>query len=280
MKSFFFDFEAGLQLVERQWNESGDNNNNMAPLPKDAGTYVYAHPDMRTVADQQKRRGIRVPPREILDDVKKNPITATSTAADVAALIEATKAIPDGQGYWHDTEYDGEWWCVYGHEYDFTPFLTRHPGGQMMLKLGQGNDCTCMFETYHVMKKHSQMLSMIEPYRMHKVLADGTPVPKPDVPQNNFLEDCKAMMKDHFVTGDGAKERYPAQHKPSWTRLLACYIPSAIVMVLFWTAWQQGKWWSFTIAISHWILGVNTSHDGLHHAMSTRPCVQNFFSCG
>ena len=245
----------------------------MTPAPqKDAGTYVYSHADMRTVADQQKRRGIRVPPREILDDVKKNPITATSTLADVKALVDATAAIPNGQGFWHDTEYDGDWWCIYGHEYDFTPFLTRHPGGQMMLKLGQGCDCTCMFETYHVMKNHKQLLSMIEQYRMHKTI-EGQAVPKPLVPQNDFLEDCKAMMKDHFVTGEGAKEKYPAQHKPSWTRFFWLYAPAFITAALFWQTWSAGKWWCFTIMIAQWLIGVNTSHDGGHHAMSTRPYV-------
>ena len=117
----------------------------MAPSPQKA--YVYKHADMTTEADQAKRRGIRVPPREILDSVKLHPITASSTQADVKALAAATAAIPDGQGFWHDTEYDGDYWCIYGHEYDFTPFLLKHPGGQMMLKLGQECDCTCMFET-------------------------------------------------------------------------------------------------------------------------------------
>ena len=284
----------------------------MPPTPQKS--YVYKHADMTTEADQAKRRGIRVPPREILDSVKLDPITASSTQADVKALAAATAAIPDGQGFWHDTQYDGDYWCIYGHEYDFTPFLLKHPGGQMMLKLGQECDCTCMFETvrvgadgvrhmlllavprrsplplppsratplrpthpqYHVMKNHKTMLAMIEPYRMHKTL-EGAPVPKPDVKQNDFLEACKAMMKDHFVTGPGAKERYPAEHKPSWNRVLWCFLPAALMMVTFWSAWQAGKWWSFTIAIAHWVLGVNTSHDGGHFAMSKRPAVNWFY---
>jgi linoleoyl-CoA desaturase len=126
------------------------------------------------------------------------------------------------------------------------------------------------------MKNHKTMLSMIEPYRMHKTL-EGASVPKPDVKQNDFLEACKAMMQDHFVTGPGAKKRYPAEHKPSWNRVLWCFLPAAFMMVTFWAAWQAGKWWSFTIAIAHWVLGVNTSHDGGHFAMSKRPAVNWFY---
>jgi hypothetical protein len=40
-------------------------------------------------------------------------------------------------------------WYVHGRAYDLTPFLDRHPGGWYALKLGQGRDCTAMFESYH-----------------------------------------------------------------------------------------------------------------------------------
>ena len=234
--------------------------------------YVYRHANMTTVADQEKRRGIRVPPVEILDSVKKNPITATSTQADVAALTKAIEAIPSGQGFWHDTQYDGDYWCIYGQEYDFTPFLEKHPGGQMMLKLGQGNDCTCMFETYHVMKNHQFMLNYIEPYRMHKVI-EGVAVRKPQIPQNDFLEDCKDMMKEHFLTGPEAATKYPDAHKPSWTRFCWLIMPAAIVNVVCWNGWQAGSWACFPLLLAHWLLGVNCSHDGGHFAMSQRPAV-------
>ena len=243
--------------------------------PQKEKEYVYRHQDMRTSADQEKRRGIRVPPREVLDQVKKNPITAKSTLADVAAYTKAIEEIPIGQGYWHDTQYDGDYWCIYGQEYDLTPYLPRHPGGQMMLNLGRGHDCTCMFETLHVMKNHAYMLNMLEPYRMHKVI-EGVAVPKPKIPQNDFLEDCKAMMKDHFVSGEGAKERYPNQHKLSSRRFWGLIVPMGILALFTWKLWSEGNWLFMALFLSHWFIGVNVSHDGGHHAMSHNSAV-NFF---
>jgi cytochrome b involved in lipid metabolism len=40
-------------------------------------------------------------------------------------------------------------WCIHGVQYDLTDFTERHPGGEEAILLGQGRDCTALFESYH-----------------------------------------------------------------------------------------------------------------------------------
>jgi Cytochrome b5-like Heme/Steroid binding domain len=40
-------------------------------------------------------------------------------------------------------------WTIHGVEYDLRDFVSRHPGGEQAILLGQGRDCTALFESYH-----------------------------------------------------------------------------------------------------------------------------------
>lgn len=51
------------------------------------------------------------------------------------------------------------YWIIHGQSYDLTLFLDRHPGGKEALMLGQGRDCTALFESYHPFTyAHKQIL--------------------------------------------------------------------------------------------------------------------------
>lgn len=40
-------------------------------------------------------------------------------------------------------------WTIHGQNFDFGEFVHHHPGGTEAIKLGQGRDCTALFESYH-----------------------------------------------------------------------------------------------------------------------------------
>lgn len=40
-------------------------------------------------------------------------------------------------------------WIIHGQQYNLTTFVDRHPGGREAILLGQGRDCTALFESYH-----------------------------------------------------------------------------------------------------------------------------------
>ena len=57
-------------------------------------------------------------------------------------------------------------WIIHGALYDLEEFVSRHPGGRETILLGQGRDCTALFESYHAFaKRHRQVL---ETYRFSK----------------------------------------------------------------------------------------------------------------
>lgn len=52
---------------------------------------------------------------------------------------------------WEDTKWSQYKWTIYrGDAYDLTSFLDRHPGGNWLLNLAVGRDCTALFESYHL----------------------------------------------------------------------------------------------------------------------------------
>jgi cytochrome b involved in lipid metabolism len=40
-------------------------------------------------------------------------------------------------------------WIVDGSAYDFTEWMSRHPGGAMWFRTSQGRDISALFHTYH-----------------------------------------------------------------------------------------------------------------------------------
>ena len=49
-------------------------------------------------------------------------------------------------------------WTIHGVEYDFSDFVSRHPGGEQAILLGRDRDCTALFESYHPFTKRHQMV--------------------------------------------------------------------------------------------------------------------------
>jgi cytochrome b involved in lipid metabolism len=50
-----------------------------------------------------------------------------------------------------DSRWAGIKWTVYrGIAYDITAFIPRHPGGEWLVNLAVGRDCTALFESYHL----------------------------------------------------------------------------------------------------------------------------------
>eukprot|EP00882_Tetradesmus_deserticola_P023525 GHRQ01025604.1.p1 GENE.GHRQ01025604.1~~GHRQ01025604.1.p1 ORF type:complete len:129 (+),score=38.95 GHRQ01025604.1:251-637(+) len=50
-----------------------------------------------------------------------------------------------------DPQWAGIKWTIYrGIAYDITAFIPRHPGGEWLVNLAVGRDCTALFESYHL----------------------------------------------------------------------------------------------------------------------------------
>jgi fatty acid desaturase len=134
-------------------------------------------------------------------------------------------------------------WTLYGKEYDLTAFLKRHPGGELALRLGQGRDCSVLFEQYHVLNdNHVRMLRGFGLY--------GEPVP------DAFYKELRAAV----ASLDDIK-----------TTPLMVAILSGLGLLngWAWLGWYSGSWLSAVmLPFLSWLFVVNMAHDAAHFAFS------------
>lgn len=75
-------------------------------------------------------------------------MVAAQVAADKLAPAAAQEQVQDVHS---DPRWAGIKWTIYrGIAYDITSFIPRHPGGEWLVNLAVGRDCTALFESYHL----------------------------------------------------------------------------------------------------------------------------------
>ena len=146
-------------------------------------------------------------------------------------------------------------WTLYGQTIDLEEFAKVHPGGELHLRLGQGlGDCTKLYESYHVRNANH-----------HAVLKKwGVTAP---VAPSAFHEDLKLMVQ--------AYEKKVGTIKATWGHW-ALLFSFAVALAVCVAGWLQGNVWAMLcLPLAHWMLFINSSHDGSHSAMSHKPWVNN-----
>mmetsp|Transcript_21735 Transcript_21735/g.27688 ORF Transcript_21735/g.27688 Transcript_21735/m.27688 type:complete len:439 (-) Transcript_21735:23-1339(-) len=61
---------------------------------------------------------------------------------------------------------DPRYWMIHGDLYDLRGFAAQHPGGEYILLLGQGRDCTELFESVHVMSDPHKIRALMKKYKV------------------------------------------------------------------------------------------------------------------
>jgi hypothetical protein len=61
-------------------------------------------------------------------------------------------------------------WIIHGVTYDLSDYVAHHPGGAEALRLGQGRDCTALFESYHPFS--TRPWRILEKYRTTSLTSD------------------------------------------------------------------------------------------------------------
>ena len=60
-------------------------------------------------------------------------------------------AAPGMEDPWNDEKWQKVKWTVFRDvAYDLGPFFEKHPGGNWLLNLAIGRDCTALMESYHL----------------------------------------------------------------------------------------------------------------------------------
>jgi Cytochrome b5-like Heme/Steroid binding domain len=221
------------------------------------------------------------------------PVTATAAAAD------STNAVPP------------HLWKVHGALYDLSSFVAAHPGGQAAIGLGQGRDCTALFESYHpfsnahrvVLARHrcaeqqqpcdsssstsSSTSSSISNSSSRSSSSSGVPTRAQADPF--YAELCtrvqavleQAGLDPRGVGASGADGRAPRAGGIKATPWRVTYYAAVVLAVgaAYWP-FVRGHWpGPVLFAVAAWLLGA-AGHDGGHFAVSRRSPAANSAAAG
>lgn len=119
-------------------------------------------------------------------------------------------------------------WRIHGRLYDLAAFAGVHPGGRAALSLGRGDDCTLLFESYHLTSsRHRRALDA------YLVPDGGRPAPPPPK-LSPFHADAVAMLRAHFAGKGPAAHKAKTGHSALMLVFIAAY-------GLAWLGWARGS---------------------------------------
>ena len=153
-------------------------------------------------------------------------------------------------------------WVIHGVSYDLESFAKSHPGGEYILLLGQGRDCTELFETVHALGNKDNIHSILEKYRVK------------DIPKQNDT-DYFLWKKNGFysVLQKKVAERFKNRNYKAtwfiWAKLL-------VLFTLYIYCWMQAVWtgnllWAAGSGIFTEMIGFCLMHGSSHNAFSKKP---------
>ena len=125
-------------------------------------------------------------------------------------------ATPGSEDPWNDEKWQKVKWTVFRDvAYNLGPFFEKHPGGNWLLNLAVGRDCTALIESYHlrpeVASARFKMLPKLEGFPIDAVPKSPRPNDSPlynnirnRVREELFPEEGK---NKHRMGGDHATDR-------------------------------------------------------------------------
>ncbi|KNC82526.1 hypothetical protein SARC_05199 [Sphaeroforma arctica JP610] len=167
-------------------------------------------------------------------------------------------------------------WYLHGKAYDFTDFVKRHPGGEKAILIGQGRDCTELFESYHTFLPSDKLLAK---YALDKEgsLGDGSNVLQlaPEMVQFTFKDDgfyrtLKRRAAEHFrKTKSGTKAGI--FHKTVGVATIT------LLFVLAYYGFYQGVFWAAALhGFLRAMIIVRDCHASSHYAWSYNPTMNQW----
>lgn len=147
-------------------------------------------------------------------------------------------------------------WIIHGVAYDLSPYVDRHPGGKEALMLGQGRDCTALFESYHPFTEQHRIV-----LAKHRIGgADKNEVQRRD---HFYQVLCERVEKTLREKGIDPKEDRAAT--PLRTLYYLLIVSSALAAG--YAHYRGSIIGSFLLAVFGWHIGA-LGHDAGHFAAS------------
>jgi hypothetical protein len=90
--------------------------------------------------------------------------TTTTTTPKANSTLQEAKSTTTTRPPHEDTASSSSLWYIHGVAYDLEDYVSRHPGGEQAIRLGQGRDCTALFASYHPFT--SQHVRVLQKYQI------------------------------------------------------------------------------------------------------------------
>eukprot|EP00448_Togula_jolla_P042085 CAMPEP_0170628900 /NCGR_PEP_ID=MMETSP0224-20130122/32992_1 /TAXON_ID=285029 /ORGANISM="Togula jolla, Strain CCCM 725" /LENGTH=471 /DNA_ID=CAMNT_0010956479 /DNA_START=91 /DNA_END=1509 /DNA_ORIENTATION=+ len=154
-------------------------------------------------------------------------------------------------------------WRIHGVDYDLKAFEKVHPGGPIAIHLGRGEDCTLLFESYHLMNEnHRRVLAAFAVKPDTSICTGDNDVSSPAPRLSAFHKDIKGVLRSHF------KDRGVASHKAKRGHSLLMGVVFGSYLMA-WVGYARGSVCAvLVLPLLAWLVMANLSHDGSHFAVS------------
>lgn len=166
-------------------------------------------------------------------------------------------------------------WTVHNKRYDLREFVPRHPGGVDAIMLGQGHDCTELYESYHSLANERKVRAILKSYFVEDALPGSADYGSSfEWRATPFFDTLKARVKEHFK----GKTGYFSDHRATlaqWLQLLLFTAASAVALFGFMIG---NVFCMFLLPFLYWWGPSPCMHDGAHFALSRKPWVNQLFA--
>eukprot|EP01095_Lingulamoeba_sp_RSL-Kostka_P014949 TRINITY_DN670_c0_g2_i1.p1 TRINITY_DN670_c0_g2~~TRINITY_DN670_c0_g2_i1.p1 ORF type:complete len:465 (-),score=123.00 TRINITY_DN670_c0_g2_i1:256-1650(-) len=166
---------------------------------------------------------------------------------------------------------NSKYWLIHGKLYDLEEFSKKHPGGEYIIRLGQGRDCTEMFESVHAISNLKNIRASLKKFEVkHEDIVDE------DI-DVEALKEQFSWKEDGFysVLREKVRKRFENRnYKTTWF----CVMKLIVMFILYLTFWYKA------ISTGNWYYGILTGtltemigfclmHDSSHNSVSKKPYV-------
>jgi fatty acid desaturase len=167
-----------------------------------------------------------------------------------------------------------KYWTIHGKNYDLRKFIERHPGGQDIILISKGKDCTELFECYHTFtNKHKQILD--------KYYIKDVPDYKSDFDWDNtpFYDECKAAVKKYFSPkGTESTGEIIRNSKIPWKYAFGYFVGFLLMLYSFYLFCTGDFYAIFHFPLLYYLIGLECMHTGGHNGMCTYPIINKITS--
>jgi len=156
-------------------------------------------------------------------------------------------------------------WTIHNKRYDLRDFVEQHPGGVDAISLGQGFNCTELFESYHGLAKERFVRATLKKYYVEDACPGAADYDDHfDWSSTPFYDTLKQRVREHFRQKKCSYRAPPNQ----WAQLVGFCVLSAASLYYF----MHGNFLAMLLLpFVYWWGPSPCMHDGGHFALAKRP---------